>query len=102
MVANTINTFCSLTVHCAQCHNHKFDPIPQEDYYSLQAVFAALDRTDVRYFTDDSLNARFAELTREQRDADAALAAIEEPLKKKAGEEYAALTRRNEGASKPA
>ena len=36
----------SLTVHCAQCHNHKFDPIPQEDYYRLQAVFAAIDRTD--------------------------------------------------------
>ena len=46
MVANTIGTFMSLTVHCAQCHNHKFDPIPQEDYYRLQAVFAAIDRAD--------------------------------------------------------
>ena len=36
----------SLTVHCAQCHNHKFDPISQEDYYRLQAVFAAIDRAD--------------------------------------------------------
>ncbi len=27
-------TFASLTVHCAQCHNHKFDPISQEDYYT--------------------------------------------------------------------
>ena len=44
MVANTIQTFNSLTVQCAQCHNHKFDPILQEDYYSLQAVFAAVDR----------------------------------------------------------
>ncbi len=26
-----------LTVHCARCHDHKFDPIPQKDYYSLQA-----------------------------------------------------------------
>jgi len=26
-----------LTVHCARCHDHKFDPIPQADYYSLQA-----------------------------------------------------------------
>ena len=33
----------STTVHCARCHNHKFDPIPQEDYYSLQAVFAGVD-----------------------------------------------------------
>ncbi|HEY2908937.1 MAG TPA: DUF1549 domain-containing protein, partial [Gemmataceae bacterium] len=28
-----------LTVQCAKCHSHKFDPIPQADYYRLQAVF---------------------------------------------------------------
>jgi len=52
MVTNTLQTFNSLTVQCAQCHNHKFDPISQEDYYSLQAVFAAIDRTDRRYDLD--------------------------------------------------
>ena len=52
MVANTIGTFASVTIHCAQCHNHKFDPITQDDYYSLQAVFAALDREDRKYSTD--------------------------------------------------
>ena len=62
MVANTIGTFTSLTVQCAQCHNHKFDPITQEDYYSLQAVFAALDRADKRYDTDPQIAARRAEL----------------------------------------
>ena len=37
-------TFLGLTVHCARCHTHKFDPITQRDYYSLQAVFGgALD-----------------------------------------------------------
>lgn len=37
-------TFLGLTVHCARCHTHKFDPISQRDYYSLQAVFGgALD-----------------------------------------------------------
>ena len=49
MVANTISTFQSLTVHCARCHDHKFDPIPQEDYYRLQAVFAGVDRGDRPY-----------------------------------------------------
>ena len=58
MVANTIQTFNSLTVQCAQCHNHKFDPIPQEDYYSLQAVFAAVDRADKRYDTDPAVAQR--------------------------------------------
>ena len=28
-----------LTLHCAQCHNHRYDPIPQKDYYQLRAVF---------------------------------------------------------------
>ena len=37
MVMNTMSTFTSTTVHCARCHNHKFDPIPQKDYYSLQS-----------------------------------------------------------------
>lgn len=38
--------FLGLTVHCARCHSHKYDPLPQRDYYALQAVFAgALDPT---------------------------------------------------------
>jgi len=32
-------TFLGLTVNCARCHDHKFDPIPQKDYYRLKAVF---------------------------------------------------------------
>ncbi|MDB6071825.1 MAG: hypothetical protein JWL81_2996 [Verrucomicrobiales bacterium] len=55
MVSNTINTFCSTTVHCAQCHDHKFDPIPKEDYYALQAVFSAIDRTDRAYDMDPAV-----------------------------------------------
>ena len=32
-------TFMGLTVACARCHDHKFDPIPQADYYSLAGIF---------------------------------------------------------------
>jgi len=46
MVANTMSTFVSLTTHCARCHDHKFDPISQKEYYRLQAVFAGVDRGD--------------------------------------------------------
>ncbi|MDA7916453.1 DUF1549 domain-containing protein, partial [Verrucomicrobia bacterium] len=34
--------FFGLTIGCARCHDHKFDPILERDYYSLQAVFAGL------------------------------------------------------------
>jgi hypothetical protein len=66
MVANTMLTFASTTVHCAQCHDHKFDPIPQSEYYGLQAVFAALDRTEVLYDTDDAVAARRRQLAQTQ------------------------------------
>jgi hypothetical protein len=36
----TTKAFLGLTVACARCHNHKFDPIPTRDYYSLYGVFA--------------------------------------------------------------
>jgi mono/diheme cytochrome c family protein len=49
MVASTTSTFLSVTVACARCHDHKIDPIPQRDYYKLQAVFAGLDRGDRPY-----------------------------------------------------
>ena len=68
MVANALNTFNSLTVQCAQCHNHKFDPISQQDYYSLHAVFAALDRADKTYDTDPAIAARRTDLMAKQRE----------------------------------
>jgi hypothetical protein len=42
LIATVSQTFLGLTVNCARCHAHKFDPIPQEDYYRLHAVFAGV------------------------------------------------------------
>lgn len=39
MVTATGSAFLGLTINCARCHNHKFDPIPTEDYYRLRAAF---------------------------------------------------------------
>ncbi len=66
MVANTMNTFNSLTVQCARCHDHKFDPVTQEDYYRLQAVFAAVDRADKSYDRSEAVALERANLTRQR------------------------------------
>jgi hypothetical protein len=93
MVSNTLNTFLSLTVHCAQCHDHKFDPVSQADYYRLQAVFAAVDRTEVDYYTDPALMQTHAKAARQRQQLQAQIASIEADLKKKAGADYTQLSR---------
>ena len=43
MITATGTTFLGLTIQCARCHDHKFDPIRQADYYGLQAIFAGVN-----------------------------------------------------------
>jgi hypothetical protein len=75
MVSNAMNSFCSLTIQCARCHNHKFDPISMEDYYRTTAVFAALDRAEKRY--DPTPN-----LARRRRDLESRRGDCEQELEK--------------------
>ncbi|QEH38957.1 Planctomycete cytochrome C [Aquisphaera giovannonii] len=70
LVTQTMAAFASATVNCARCHSHKFDPIPQEDYYALQAVFAGVGKGDLSYDPD-------AEVHRRRGHARALLAAAE-------------------------
>jgi hypothetical protein len=47
-MAGTIGTaFLGLTIGCARCHDHKFDPIPQQDYYRLLASFTKSVRSEI-------------------------------------------------------
>ncbi|MFP6766295.1 MAG: DUF1549 domain-containing protein, partial [Planctomycetaceae bacterium] len=56
LINATGTTFLGLTLGCARCHNHKFDPITQRDYYSIQAVFAGVNHADRKLpATADSL-----------------------------------------------
>lgn len=77
VVANVMGTFTSLTVHCARCHDHKFDPISQADYYALQSNFAGVERANRPYDADPAVHAQRNALLREQRDLEARRAALE-------------------------
>jgi hypothetical protein len=46
VVENVVTGVLGLTMGCARCHSHKFDPIPQQDYYRLLAVFATAYNID--------------------------------------------------------
>lgn len=100
MVANTIGTFCSVTIHCAQCHNHKFDPFTQEDYYSLQAVFAAVDRADRTYYPDAAAAQQFARWTDEKRRRTDHFTTLDKQLRDSAGPPLAELEARIAAAKK--
>ena len=83
MVTTVMSTFQSLTVHCARCHIHKFDPIAQREYYALQAVFAGVDRADRPFDADAETHGRRRELLARKaaivrRDA-AVLASLDAP-----------------------
>jgi hypothetical protein len=43
MATSVGSVFLGVTLQCARCHNHKFDPILQSDYYRVQAIFAATE-----------------------------------------------------------
>jgi hypothetical protein len=57
MVTTVMQTFTSTTVQCARCHDHKFDPVSQRDYYALQAVFAGVERANRLFDTDPDRHA---------------------------------------------
>jgi len=46
LINTTGTAFLGLTLGCARCHNHKFDPVTQADFYSVQAVFAGVQHGD--------------------------------------------------------
>ncbi len=85
----TSSVFLGLTVGCARCHDHKFDPIPQRDYYRMQAIFAPAvnDRVFLDYnparFYDIAANTREFKL----RQIGAEIDRIEKPYRKRLREE---------------
>jgi mono/diheme cytochrome c family protein len=75
MITATGTTFLGLTLQCARCHDHKFDPITQKDYYGLQAILAGVNHGERPIPAPDSVDRQ-----REARVLESELAAIESLL----------------------
>jgi hypothetical protein len=78
------SAFLGVTVQCARCHNHKFDPILQSDYYRLQAIFAATEFKDIPIAGEQeklSYEARKKEYDAKLKAITDQIAAIEKPYR---------------------
>src|SRR5207248_2091057 len=101
-VVGTVSaTFLGLTLRCARCHNHKFEPLSQIDYARMMAIFEPLKRPQLGRIDLDVAVGTPAELESDQAAVarhDAALAAVKAQLKSLDDvirERYFALERTN-------
>ncbi|MBG28751.1 MAG: cytochrome C [Opitutae bacterium] len=85
MVSNVFNTFCAVTIQCARCHEHKGDPITQDHYYSLQSVFAAIDKADRKYGADAKTEKKRSDLEKELTRLRAEKTKIQKQIKEQGG-----------------
>ena len=78
MLATTSSAFLGLTVGCARCHDHKYDPIPTADYYRMLSTFTTTVRANVDLELDPAAAAREKKkFQEEQKQLEATLTAYE-------------------------
>jgi hypothetical protein len=90
LVATTSLSFLGMTTGCARCHNHKFDPIPQKDYYQMVAVFFPTKGVEHPLVSESDVAAHKAETDRVrglQKPLEAEKKKLEEPYRKQIFEE---------------
>ena len=85
IVSTTSSVFMGLTVGCARCHDHKYDPFPQKDYYRLQAIFLSSQKTERLLGTENeqaAVKLRNQEIDKEIAPFKEKIALIEKPVRK--------------------
>ena len=84
MVSATSTVFMGLTVGCARCHDHKYDPIPTKDYYRMVAVFNSSKNTEKPLASEEEIAAHKAAnkvIDEEVKPYKAKLSAYEKPIR---------------------
>ncbi len=78
IVTNISQTFLGLSVGCARCHDHKFDPVSARDYYAMQALVAGVEYGDrpLRTPAAESARAEAARLTARQAEIEKTLGGL--------------------------
>ncbi|MCA9187423.1 MAG: DUF1553 domain-containing protein [Pirellulaceae bacterium] len=83
-IAGTVGqTFVGLTVNCARCHDHKFDPIPQREYYQFTAALAGVYHGE-RDFQEPELANELQQLQEQRQRLTQQIHEIEEPARARA------------------
>ena len=87
IIMTTSQAFLGLTINCARCHDHKIDPIPQADYYSMLSFFEDLtpygNRGDQKTYSQidvstGKLRKQYEDSTREKQELEKAIRKIEQ------------------------
>jgi hypothetical protein len=77
MVGTTGSAFMGLTLGCARCHNHKFDPISQVDYHAVTAALAGTRHGEAAMPPTDTARPRLEALRRERTSLELSLVSLE-------------------------
>ncbi|MBX3731828.1 MAG: PSD1 domain-containing protein [Verrucomicrobiae bacterium] len=87
MVLGAGSAFLALTVSCARCHDHKFDPISQADYYAMQGIFSGVRHGERPWRTteDEATTRKSASLSLELARVERQLSPFEPPARPEAG-----------------